>query len=77
MFIFILIQLISGIDVNLSYIDSNLLDIVWCGEETVFYFTYIQVLVLSSKGSIYRSTDKGNEWTKMSEIFHRKGLLVL
>jgi hypothetical protein len=33
--------------------------------------------VLTSKGSVYRSDDKGRTWIKMSEVFHRKGLSEL
>lgn len=33
--------------------------------------------MLSSKGSIYRSSDRGETWTKLAEVFHRKGLLSL
>ena len=71
------------IDIDLSFIDSSLIDIVWCGEDTdsddnvIIYAQSFKVLILSSKGSIYRSFDKGETWSKMAEVFHRKGLLSL
>lgn len=33
-----------------------------------------KVLALTSKGTVYRSQDKGRSWTKSSEVFHRKAL---
>lgn len=35
------------------------------------------MLVLSSKGSVYRSSDRGSTWDKLAEVFHRKGLLQI
>ncbi|CAD8152890.1 unnamed protein product [Paramecium pentaurelia] len=58
----------SNIDVQISYIDAPLINIHWCSDT---------VLALTSKGSVYRSDDRGRQWTKMSEIFHRKALIQL
>ncbi|CAK66018.1 unnamed protein product (macronuclear) [Paramecium tetraurelia] len=58
----------SNIDVQISYIDASLINIHWCSDT---------VLALTSKGSVYRSDDRGRQWTKMSEIFHRKALIQL
>jgi len=49
---------------KLNHIDSPLVDIIWCGVETLDN----QVLVLSEKGSIYKSNDKGLTWHKKTEI---------
>lgn len=70
----LLILEIRSIEVNLSSMDSSLIDIVWCGSESS---PSDDALVLSSKGSLYRSANKGVEWTKLSENLHRKGLMVL
>lgn len=35
------------------------------------------MLTLTSKGSVYRSEDRGRQWVKMSEVFHRKALVEL
>ena len=50
---------------KLNHIDSPLVDIVWCGGETLDN----QVLVLTEKGSVYKSNDKGVTWYKKTEIF--------
>lgn len=59
---------IQPIDIQISYIDAPLINIHWCADT---------VLALTSKGSIYRSDDKGRQWVKMSEVFHRKALVQL
>ena len=56
---------------HLSNLDSILADILWCGGDKEI------VLILSDNGSIYRSTDKGFKWTKMTEIFQRTGYVEL
>ncbi|CAK75654.1 unnamed protein product (macronuclear) [Paramecium tetraurelia] len=58
----------ANIDVQISYIDAPLINIHWCSDT---------VLALTSKGSVYRSDDRGRQWIKMSEIFHRKALIQL
>jgi photosystem II stability/assembly factor-like uncharacterized protein len=40
-------------------------DIIWCGNEN----NDNTVLVLSEKGSVYRSIDKGMTWEKKTEYF--------
>ena len=52
---------------HLSHIDSILSDILWCGGGKEI------VLVLSDIGSIYRSTDKGFKWNKLTDVFQRTG----
>jgi hypothetical protein len=51
---------------DLSFIDSALIDIVWCGMDSD---SDDKVLLLSSKGSVYRSDDKGSSWIKLAEVF--------
>lgn len=52
---------------HLSNLDSVLSDILWCGGSREI------VLILTDTGSIYRSTDKGFRWTKMTDLFQRTG----
>lgn len=35
------------------------------------------MLLLSSKGSVYRSDDKGSTWIKLAEVFHKKGIVSI
>lgn len=64
----------QDIDIQISYIDSTLIGVHWCGTTAD---DDQNVLVLTSKGSVYRSDDKGRTWSKLSEVFHRKGLAAL
>ena len=64
--ILVLVKCSSNIDVQISYIDAPLINIHWCTDT---------VIALTSKGSVYRSDDRGRQWTKMSEVFHRKALV--
>ncbi len=50
---------------KLNHLDSALVDIIWCGNEN----DDNTVLVLSEKGSVYRSGDKGMTWEKKTEYF--------
>ena len=56
---------------NLSHLDSILSDILWCGGSKEI------VLILSDNGSVYRSTDKGFKWNKLTEVFQRAGYVEL
>lgn len=55
----------KNIDIQISYIDAPLINIHWCGDNmendnTVNkYIINNQLLALTSKGSVYRSDDKG------------------
>lgn len=62
------------INTQISYIDAPLINIHWCGDNSE---NDNNVLALSSKGTVYRSDDKGRQWTKMSELFQRKALMEL
>ena len=56
---------------KLSHIDSALSEIIWCaGDDDI-------VIVLSENGSVYRSTDKGFSWTKLTDMFVKSGYLQL
>lgn len=66
--VLVLVNCSSNIDVQISYIDAPLINIHWCTDT---------VIALTSKGSVYRSDDRGRQWTKMSEVFHRKALVQL
>lgn len=46
--------------------DSQLLDVVWCGNNEGNDST---LLVLTSKGTVYRSADRGEDWEKMTDVF--------
>ncbi len=59
---------------DLSFLDSSLIDIVWCGTDKN---SDDKVLLLSSKGSVYRSDDKGSSWLKLAEVFHKKGIVSI
>ena len=62
------------VSADLSFIDSSLIDIVWCGSDKT---SDDKVLLLSSKGSVYRSDDKGSTWVKLAEVFHKKGIVSI
>lgn len=49
------------IDTSIYYTDSPLKDFKWCGgaQKT-------SILVLSEKGTIYKSINKGKDWQKIS-----------
>jgi len=50
----------------LNYLDSPLADIVWC---TPMPSNENILLILTESGSIYRSTDDGFTWDKMTDVF--------
>lgn len=49
----------------LTDIDSPLVDIIWCGEEKAS----ASIIVLSEKGVVYRSVNKGLSWLNMKPYF--------
>ncbi|CAD8059049.1 unnamed protein product [Paramecium primaurelia] len=71
---FLLFCIVNAIDVSISNMDSAIIDIVWCGAHNQ---SNDNILVMSSKGTIYLSQNNGDDWQKLAEVFHRKGLLVL
>ena len=46
-------------------------------QNKIIYLLINKVIVLTSKGTIYRSEDRGRQWSKMSEVFTRKALVAL
>jgi hypothetical protein len=56
----------EDIDVHYTLLDSPLLDIVWCGNNQGDDYN---VLILTNKGTVYRSTDRGNTWETLSQVF--------
>jgi photosystem II stability/assembly factor-like uncharacterized protein len=63
----------GGVSVDLSFLDSSLIDLVWCGSDVA---SDDKVLLLTSKGSVYRSDDKGSSWVKLAEVFHKKAVVA-
>ena len=57
----------ANVDVSSSFIDAELLDILWCGDDAK------SVLVLTSKGTVYQTPDQGKTWNKLRETFQRTG----
>lgn len=64
----------QDVGVKITLLDSPLLgnifnlsiDIVWCGNNED---NDRNVIVLTSKGSVYKSSDKGDSWEKLTEAF--------
>lgn len=57
----------TSVEFGLSFIDSPLLDIIWCGSDKQ------TILVLSDKGTVYSTKDLGKTWNKLREIFQKTG----
>jgi photosystem II stability/assembly factor-like uncharacterized protein len=58
---------------KMNHIDSPLVDIVWCGADSIDD----QVLVLTEKGSVYKSNDKGLTWHKKTEVFQQMAYMEI
>lgn len=52
-------------------IDSALVDIMWCGN------TNEVILVQSTRGTIYRSRDRGDSWKKLHSLMLKTGASVI
>jgi hypothetical protein len=59
----------NQIDIQISQIDSSVMQIHWCASN--------RVLILTSKGTIYRSEDSGRQWVRMTDLLIRKALMQL
>ena len=58
----------SNVNTSSTNLDSDLLDIMWCGgDETK------NILVLTSKGSVYSTEDHGYTWNKLRGTFQKTG----
>ena len=51
---------------KVNHLDSSLVDIIWCGDSKKEEMT---IVVLTEKGSVYRTSDKGLSWEKKTEYF--------
>ena len=52
-------------------IDESLIDILWCGTNDDV------ILVQTAAGTIYRSRDRGESWSKLHSMMHQTGQSVL
>ena len=53
----------GNIDYNKYTFDSSPNDLVWCGQNNEYVF------VITNKNTVYKSSDKGMNWIKLSETF--------
>ena len=60
----------DAVDFNKYDLDSPVKDLMWCGLNNEF------ILVLSDKGSIYRSRDRGISWKKLQSALTLSGQKV-
>lgn len=51
-------------------IDESLIDIMWCGPSNEV------ILTQTAQGTIYRSRDKGESWTKLHSMMRQAGSVV-
>ena len=58
------------IDYNKYEIDSNVNDMMWCGSQNEV------ILVLTQKGTVYRSRDRGSSWKKLQSVMAQAGSQV-
>lgn len=58
--------------VNQSSIDSELLDIMWCGNGGENQ----TILIISEKGTLYKSTNQGKELINMRKAFAKLGSTI-
>ena len=64
----------GDVEAILSNLDATLLDVIWCGNNSQ---DSNNVLLLSSKGTVYKSSDKGEKWEKMTEVFTKKAIQTM
>jgi hypothetical protein len=57
----------DSVDKHRFEMDSQVRDIMWCGN------TNEAILLLSEKGTIYRSRDRGSSWRKLGNILKKTG----
>lgn len=55
------------VDFNKYELDSEVSDMMWCGKDNE------ATLVLTDKGSIYRSRDRGFTWKKLQSVMAKAG----
>lgn len=49
----------DSVNVHKYNLDAEIRDIMWCGSNNE------AILILTEKGSVYRSRDRGDSWTKL------------
>ena len=60
----------NKVEYKYNSLDSALTDIIWCGGDSKDVET---MLILTDLGSVYRSSDKGLNWQKLTNVFLNKG----
>lgn len=58
------------VDFNRVEIDSTVQDLLWCGGSNEI------ILILTQKGTVYRSRDRGLTWKKMQNALNLSGQKV-
>lgn len=58
-------QTSSAVKSSFADTDSPLMDIIWCGENK----PSASIIVLTEKGTVYRSVNKGSTWLNMKPYF--------
>lgn len=58
------------IDYNKYEIDANVNDMMWCGNQNEV------ILVLTQRGTVYRSRDRGSSWKKLQSVMAQAGSQV-
>jgi len=61
---------VDQVDFNKYELDAPVKDIMWCGNNNEF------ILILSDKGSIFRSRDRGVSWKKLQSALSLSGQKV-
>jgi len=57
----------NNIDYSKFELDSPVSDMLWCGSQNDV------ILVLTDKGTIYRSRDRGSQWKKLQQVMQQVG----
>ena len=60
----------DSVDYHKFEMDGEVRDILWCGA------TNEAILILTEKGSVYKSRDRGNSWKKLQYLLNKAGTSV-
>ena len=60
----------DSVDYHKYEMDSPIRDILWCGKSNE------AILILTLKGSLYRSRDRGSTWKQLINVFKKSAELV-
>ena len=55
------------IDYNKYELDAQVSDMMWCGGQNEV------ILILTEKGTVYRSRDRGSSWKKLQSVMRQVG----